>query len=426
MLKSGGLAIGALAAWLCGCSKDEASGHSVYFVGYIYDGASGKRLGPQDIAGISIKYRDQTIHTHVEDDGRFVTTEPLPTWQDYTVYVGAAGYRPFVSNNPGFDVPKSLAMTEGATSRATIQTFHFDAYLFPLDLQTPKVTISIEKSDATITVPPPERAQGTIRLRPQSASSIEQDRPMVDARWTNDEDLLNQTITKSFTGGTIEIAAGELVYGVTYGVAVYDVEGYQPLVGSTSPFFSTIALVAGATTSLSVTVQVNAKAPLRVLGTNADSCIPPSPTVDAYGATIDITFSEEVEAGGPTFAEDVDAGVSFTTASSSTSYYYCPLNVSTDASKQERGTRATFNGNVLTLSFNPVVGLTTITPSGIACTTPPAFTAIIYGGLSNIYVRPKGDPVRRQSLSTMISALTPFMPGVSSSGISCPPRAPQF
>jgi len=197
-----------MAGLACG-SSNSSSGtaqHQVYLVGYVYDGASGQRLGPTDITGMSIKYRDQVVHVKIEDDGRFVSTDPLPVWQDYSVYVGATGYRPFVSNNAGFDIPKALQMTEGASSTGTVQTFEYAIRLFPASLQSPAVTITIEKADALVTTPPPARAMGTLRLTPASSPAVQQSPLTTDREWANDEDLLTQTVTQTFTDGSASAA----------------------------------------------------------------------------------------------------------------------------------------------------------------------------------------------------------------------------
>ena len=79
-----------------------------------------------------------------------------------------------------------------------------------------------------------------------------------------------------------------------------------------------------------------------------------------------------------------------------------------------------FNGKVMTLSFNPSIGLSTITTYGTTCATPPAITAVIYGGLSTAFVQPKGDPSRKRSLAAMLGEIaSPSFPTQSTS-LSCP------
>jgi len=410
-----------MAALSCG-GNDSTGKHEVYFVGYVYDGASGKRLAATDLTAISLKYRDNIIKTTIESDGRFVTTDPLPTWQDYAVYVGAPGYRPFVSNNAGIDVPKSVQMTDGVNSHGTVQTFDVTIRLFPVALAAPKVSITIEKGDALVTVPAPARASGTIRLTPVSSSLIQQGSSTADRVWANDEDLLTQTLTKPFTGGLAEFAPGELVYGVSYQIAIFDVEGYQPFTGSSSGSPSSTSVInAGAVTSLFLTLQPVAKAPLRILGTDADKCTPPATSSNAYGAMINVTFSEEIEPAGPTFAEDIDNGLAITSAAATTGSN-CTLNINADPTKQERGTKAAIDGRVLTLSFNPVAGLATISQFGTTCMTPTALTSVVYA-LANVFVQPKSDPVRKANVGTLLTQFASGSTlGTTASSLSCPTR----
>ncbi|HVY39773.1 MAG TPA: hypothetical protein VHM31_17660 [Polyangia bacterium] len=403
----------------CGSSSgggDSVAKHQVYLVGYVYDGATGQRLPSASITAMSVQYRDQVVHVKIEDDGRFVSTDPLPVWQDYSVYVAATGYRPFVSNNPGFDIPKALQMTEGASSKGTVQTFEYALRLFPAALQASKVTLTIEKADALVSNPPPARAAGTLRLTPVSSPAVQQGPLTTDREWANDEDLLTQTVSQAFTDGSATIPDGALIYGVSYQVAIFGVDGYQPFPGGSTTTGG--VLTAGAVTSLSLTLQPDLKAPLRILGTDADKCTPPAPGMNAYAATIDITFSEPIEPAGPTFAEDVDNGVSITAPTTSTST--CPLNTSVDPTKQERGTKATIAGKVLTLSFNPTVGLATMTTYGTTCTIPTSLTAVVYS-LSNVFVQPVGDPVRKASVGSLL-AQTATYPATGTTSASCPSR----
>jgi len=294
-----------------------------------------------------------------------------------------------------------------------------------MDLKAPQVTVTIQKSDAQVVVPPPDPAAGTLRLQPQSSSLLDTSRLTSDVHnWANDEDLLNQTVTMQFMNGVAQIPEGQLVYGVTYQIAVFDVPGYQPLI-SNSNSSNAAVLTAGTITSLAVTLQVDIKAPLRLLTTDADKCTPPAPTANAFAATITLTFSEEIEPAGATLAEDIDAGVSILTGSSSSSSY-CPLNASLDATKQERGTHAAIDGKTLTLSFNPAVGFATTTSFGSTCMIPPALTAVIYGNLSNVVVQPKGDPVRKRSLGTMLAEIASGSTfPTSTSSLSCPGHVSQ-
>src|ERR1043165_8066465 len=74
-----------------GCSADKptAGDNKVFFVGYVYDGASGARLPKTALSSVSILYGQTNIKVDSEDDGRFVSRDPLPTWRDYTVIIDA-------------------------------------------------------------------------------------------------------------------------------------------------------------------------------------------------------------------------------------------------------------------------------------------------------------------------------------------------
>jgi hypothetical protein len=424
--RSAVLALAALTLVTCSTSEElTADQHKVYFVGYVYDGASGARLLPAQITAISVKFRDKVIRTQVEPDGRFVTLDPLPTWQDYAVYIGAPGYRPFVSRNRGIDVPASLSMTDKLGNTATTQTFHFDATVFPASLKSPAVVVTVEKADASVAPMPLPRATGTIRLRPESTSVLE--RPSGDGsipaaaggtrRWANDEDLLSQTITRAFSDGRVEIAEGELAYGVPYQIAIFDVKGYQPTVLS-----GAMSLLAGAVTSRSVTLAKELRDPLRILSTTAEACVPPTGTLNDFGAVIQVTFNEMVEFVGPTWAEDFDNGVQVSPSAATAGGTYCPLKTSVSPIMQERGTRVTLEGNVLTLAFNPSAGFASTSPYG-ACMVPPQITSVVYGNLQLISLQAKGDPTRKRTLDTMLAEVA----GTTGSGIpgslSCPGRA---
>jgi hypothetical protein len=420
------LAVAALVL-TAGCKEENraADDHGVYFVGYVYDGARGTRLKAADITAISIRYRDKVINTTIEPDGRFVSAEPLPTWQDYAVYIGAPGYRPFVSANPGIDVPSSLSMTDGLAGASTTQTLHFDAHLFPASIQTPKVVLTVEKADAFTTMPMPARASGTLRLRPVSSSLLEQasgglGAPSRHRRWANDEDLLTQTVTKVFSEGKAEVAEGELVYGVAYEIAVYDVKGYQPIVEAER-------LIAGQVTSRTLSLPKELRDRLRVLSTNIETCSPPAGTATAPGAEIRIVFNEAVELVGMGWAEAIDNGVSITPAGPSAGTSYCGLRQNTDPATQERGTKVTIDGSTLVLTFNPSVGLATGTSVSFPCTVPPALSSVTYGNLVALELRPVGDSTRKRSLAAMLQEPSGTAPGVPSSGgnsITCGVRPP--
>ena len=424
------LPLAVLTVPVLGCDEGTqvADQHKVYFVGYVYDGARGVRLAKANIGSVSIRYRDKTVAATVEDDGRFVTKDPLPTWQDYAVTIVAEGYRSFVSRNPGIDVPASLSMTDGLAGAGTTQTFHFDAYLFPVGLKAPKLTITVEQADELAGGTPGMpvvRASGSIRLRPESTSVLEAGtssiNPVTGAltpsrvrRWPNDEDLLNQTVSKAFTEGRAEFAEGELVYGVNYQVAVFDVRGYQPLLLSGQQ-----GVLAGALTSRSIVLQREQREPLRILSSNAASCAPPAGNAADFGAAIKLVFNEAIEAASTTMAEDIDNGVSIAPTGYVGPSSYCALKENRDPLMQERGTRVTIEGSSLTLAFNPSVG---INATQYACTVPTALTSVVYSNLQAVFLRPMGDtnPARRRSLGTMVAEHQQTQIGTGGGGVIAP------
>ena len=144
-----GISLVALVALTGGCSTNGpvSADDTVYLDGNVYDGAVGTPL-TMKLTSVAIEYRDTPLKVTIDAAGRFVTQDPLPTWQDYVVTIVADGYRPFVSHNPGFEVPASLAgMTSGLSTISTVQSFSFDSYLFPIDLMAPAVSFQIATVD---------------------------------------------------------------------------------------------------------------------------------------------------------------------------------------------------------------------------------------------------------------------------------------
>jgi len=401
----------------CGGGSDDpatdegaVAEHEVFFAGYSYDGATGRQLTAMDLSSISIQFGGETITTTIAEDGRFTTDAPLPTWQDYTVLISGPAFRPFVSHNPGIGLPEELSMTEGASTAKTTQTFQVEAYLFPANIVSPPLVLTIDKADATLgSADSGERASGVIRFTPISTSLVELEGAVPSRRWLNSQDSRHQIISKPFTGGQVQIAEGELVYGVAYEIVVFGVEGYQPAVMSQP-------LVAGSVASRTVVIQTALKDPLRVVAMDAEDCEPPAGAATEYTATVSIAFSEAVEFVGSNAQEIIDNGISIAPQGSrpfpSTSSY-CSLNSSLSPVEQERGSRAQIEGNVLTLSFNPSLGINN--QSGVfTCEVPESLTYVMYGNLDSVSVQPVGDPSRLTGLDDVLRALV--SPAVSRSG----------
>src|SRR5262245_15274040 len=211
---------------LCAAATGCGPVNDVFLVGQVYDGATGKRLAAYTM---SVVYRDKTIDAEVSSTGRFIV-EKLPVFQDYTVQIDAGGFRTFRSHNPMFNIPNPNAQDRPEDSSS--QTFYFDAYLFPAGLKAPSVTLTVHKDSSM-----GELANGKVRIRPTSESvlddtSSETPAGVANQIWDNDEDLQAKSIDRAFTNGAIDIAEGELVYGVHYLVSIYNVDGYQPYEGT--------------------------------------------------------------------------------------------------------------------------------------------------------------------------------------------------
>jgi hypothetical protein len=283
----------------------------------------------------------------------------------------------------------------------------------------PAVSLEIATVDTATGLPAFGKAAGTIRLRPQTQSALEvgagdgtAGAPRAEHRvWTNDDDLLAQTITKDFTAGAVTFAVGELVYGVQYEVTIYGVDGYQPAVLSGAS-----GIVAGAVLSKTINLVKVSQEPLHLTANTATMCTPPLPTATTPGAQIELTFSENVELVGTTYLEDIDNGVSIVEVPAPNAFSFCPLNPSTDPTKQEHGTSVTVTGMTMTLAFNPSVGIAIPSVTNL-CTPPAAITSVTYGNLAAIVLQPMGDPSRKRTLAAMIQELTP---GNQSGSLSCP------
>lgn len=412
---------------LMSCSDSAPTGgeNEVFFSGYVYDGATGARLTKDKLTGVTIVYGDKTIAFDVADDGRFVSKTALPTWRDYTVKIEATGYRAFASYNAGIDVPASLAMTNGVAQADTTQTLDFAAYLFPVTLKSPKMTLTVTTPDPMTGSPVTDMVNGQARLRPQSVPTIliGSSTTTTPAKrvWANGEDLLTQTILKSFTNGTVVVDEGEMVYGVAYELTIFGVPGFQPLLATASSGVGGASgpLVAGFVTTQTFNLLPEAKEPLKIIAIDNATCVPPLPTATTYAGKVTLTFNTEIEVVGTSFAEDIDNGLMLGLPTSSP-YYSCTLKPSLgDPTMQERGSKVEVDKRTLSFSFNPSVGIATSTTSG-TCTPPTAITSITYYQGAAVSIQPVGDSLRKRSLSTMLGEK------LQTSVLSCPPRTSSF
>jgi hypothetical protein len=413
------------------CSNDTPAQNRVFFVGYAYDGASGARLDKTKLSKVSIAYGEKTIAFDIADDGRFTSVDPLPTWQDYTVKIEADGYRSFASYNVGVDVPASLAMTNGVAQAATTQTLDFSASLFPVAVKAPKFSLTIQGVDSMTGMPVTDKIDGQIRLRPQAAPTIliggSSATTPAKRLWTNGEDLLTQTIVKPFMNGSAVVDEGEMVYGVSYELTIYGVDGYQPCIFTGPPpstatgmtncgwtlanngFSSTViasnpTIVAGFVTSENFQLIVEAQDPLRIVNIDGATCAPPSPMSSVFGGKVTLTFNSDIEIVSSTLAEDIDNGISLSVPQPQPPQYssYCTLRPASGDPAQERGSKVEVGTDTLTFSFNPTIGIATSSTS--SCMLPPSITSITYySGNPTISVQPKGQPTRKRTLSSLLT-----------------------
>jgi hypothetical protein len=381
------LAVGGLTP---GCKDEDPTGanHEIWFMGSIYDGATGAVLVDYDI---SLVYGATTVKGKVDRGTGRYTLGPLPAWNDYGVIISQGGYRAFTSYNSMIapPTPPPASQQSDVYTARTMQTFDFDAYLFPDSLQSSALTVNITKAD-----PAAAPASGSIRLRPTTLPVIQDQASGVTGQvWSNDQDILSNVYAADFSGGTLPIDAGMLVYGVTYQVTVYNVEGYQP---------GTATVRAGLQDSVIVNITTSAS-PLILISSTVSNCKPyGTSTTVSNTAQVTFTFNtsaiEDVTSSVGKGPEVLDNGVTVSTLFGAT------LKPSASTAVQERGTMFLLNGNTLTISFNPVLGI----QSQIANDT---ISYVIYNNLSSIMLQPTGHPELVKSLATLaaVSSIQCYM-----------------
>ncbi|MEO6954165.1 MAG: hypothetical protein ABI321_20345 [Polyangia bacterium] len=207
-----------IAPFVVGCSDTT----DYYFDGRVYDGQTGVALTAYKI---QLQYLDRKDSGHVDKQGRYFLG-PLPPFNDYGVSIAADGYRPFLSQNTmKLDDEQTMNDNVHDDKSHPDRSQYFDAYLFSTTATTSAATLKVTLSDSTTA------AAGSIRLRPISSNSPFGAADTSSQVWNNDDDLRGPAITKTFTSGSIALAAGELDYGVTYAITI-DVDGYQELLST--------------------------------------------------------------------------------------------------------------------------------------------------------------------------------------------------
>ncbi|RLB50675.1 MAG: hypothetical protein DRI90_23540 [Deltaproteobacteria bacterium] len=361
--------------------------HTVSFVGYVYDGASGERID-----GYTIDYQTRDVPTAgtVDDDGRYALGD-FSVWEDYTVIITAEGYRTFLSHNGMVGLPPGMAQSDDIAELSSHQNLHYDAYLFPTDLQSPAGQLTIK------TGIPGETPSGMIRLRPASASILadegtETPGGVTGQVWTNDEDLQGDILTSDFANGSFTLQAGDLIYGVTYQVDIYNVTGYQPFDGT---------YTTGVETSKTFTLTEELAAPLEVVSSTASSCQPPATPTATSGAVVALEFNHPIELGESGYpgggAEALDDGLVMVSPDDDEDTLQNVLQDDVSDSTQERGVTIFIAGSTLTISWNPSIGLQT---SDIH----DPITSVTHNGLANVVVRRINAPSSEQTLAALVGA----------------------
>ena len=347
-----------------GCGADYTN---YYFDGRVYDGASGTRLNDYKI---ELQFLDRREGGLVDDDGRYFVG-PLTPFNDYTVEIRADGYRSFLSHNV-------MKVNDDTTSNNTVtddsdhpdQSQYFDAYLFPTSVVTSAVSMRITLADK------PDLPSGTIRLRPTTSSSLFTAATPAGVGgqvWSNDDDLQFNTVTRSFTNGQLDLAAGDLVYGVTYAVTIFAVDGHAQFEG---------AFTAGLDASPTFVVSPLGQSPLLLsfvstqLGTpvasgevvfvfNQPIELDPLTSTDRYLKNLEQNFlidSPDANGNGT-----VNALKPFDPTAAGGSL----------------GLKITVAGNKLTLTWNPALALATTDAAD-------PIRSVTYGGLDTLNLRPIG------------------------------------
>jgi hypothetical protein len=376
------------AAWLglsavagCGSKEDPKGQHEIWFMGSVVDGASGSLVTAYTV---TLVYGSHTVNGTVDaTTGRYVVG-PLPAWNDYGILISAAGYRAFSSYNAGISppTPPASSVSSDVYTSNTTQTKDFDAYLFPDSVAVPSTIVTIVESGAN-----PMPASGNIRLAPTTTSILQSQTTEVPMQvWTNDNDILASVVSGTFTNGTFAIPDQALVYGVTYQVVVYGVPGYQAGSGT---------LQAGLQTGTQVSIGPTPGTPLLLVSQTPMPCLAYNTPVSTATpvAQVVLTFNQKIEDATSTAGkgpEILDNQVSVFTISG----YGLKPNVS--ANVQERGTSFVIADNTLTISFNPSVGLSTVSAGD-------ALQYVTYYGFGSIYLQPAGHADQKVTLSSLLN-----------------------
>ena len=196
----------------------------------------------------------------------------------------------------------------------------------------------------------------------------------------NRQDLLTQTIEKTFTNGDVVVNEGEMVYGVAYELAIYGVDGYQPLdvTKPRSNFGSRSARHRRRHRDESdLHPDPGGPGPVEDRRHRRRDVRAAEPDGHELRRKVTLTFNVDVEpVGGHLRRGRRQRPHASPRGSPSKPPLPARCNATGDPT-QERGSKVEVGTNTLTFSFNPSVGFATMSPYG-TCMLPTSITTIVY------------------------------------------------
>ncbi len=348
------------------------------FLGDVYDGVTGAHVTEYDIA---IDHAGAYDRGTLDSRGGF-HLPAIPALEDFSVFIDAMGFRPFVAHQGQW-----LDTVHGS------RTFYYVAYLFADKVHVADVPFTISLRNST------ELPSGSLRLRPTDISAVyndpsEQPPGIAGQLWQNDNDLLSRTVWVDFTQGKATVTGTDLVYGVPYQVSVFNVPGYEISQGN----------VFQAGVNGSVTLQLDRLTVPR-LAASYISTQSGNPSPDG---TVTIVLNEAAEYDPIENPLDIknaiDNGLSIASPDTNGNLQRNVLHINTDPNVQARGTKIELNGQAVVLHWNSAAGLETKDPGD-------RIDSITYGGLGAVRLRPVGGNASDVvTLATVVGASSIVVP----------------
>jgi hypothetical protein len=323
-------------AFACSVDRTQTVSSGYYFTGWVYDGVSNERLGPDDY-DLFATFAKETIPASVSDEGRF-WVGPIEPFHDYTISIDAGdSYRPFYASQSFL-----VGAARGADGQ---QSQLFEAFLFPSpeELPSPALTFTIQTPDGTL-------ANGQLRVTPandvgESVLNLQGDIDgSVDGQvWENDADRKFETVVRDIEDGVVTFNEGDLVYGVEYEATVFAVDDFS---------LQSFTFRSGVTDDQTVVLARLTEQPLAITANSLD-----------YGfgleefATITLTFNQPIELS-PTYTEDsvfeaIDDGFTISSPDADGDGDVNVLYFSDDEDDvPEHGAYFFIDGNTLTLTWD--------------------------------------------------------------------------